>query len=174
LTSILPRWAAALVATELRLARFAARAPSIIASVRHASASSYSETSKWEGLAILLLVSFLPDAAVLWLLPIPLWGHLAVLAACAYGTLWFVGAYASVVLLPHTLDADTVVLHNGVFASIACSRSDIAGARTLTQEEQRAAQRSNRIARLMQVPGKPMSRGSRREDRPNRRVGRRI
>jgi hypothetical protein len=81
MTSVLPRWAAALVATELRLARFAARAPSIIASVRHASASSYSETSKWEGLAILLLVSFLPDAAVLWLLPIPLWGHLAVLAA---------------------------------------------------------------------------------------------
>jgi hypothetical protein len=156
LAGYLPAPFARMVQTELRLLQLAFRAPALLASPRTASANTYGETSKWESFAVIALVALVPDSVLLALIPMPAWAHALLIGAGLYGTMWILGAYASVISMPHEISGDRRVFHNGIFCTIQASCARIGAARILSTDERRRVVRRNVDARAMFCPGAHM------------------
>lgn len=152
----IPRPLVRLVLTEIRLAAFAAAAPRLIVSTRTKGPETYSETSKWESFAVIALVAFVPDAVLLLFIPTPPWVHVVLIALSAYSTMWLVGAFGSVVLCPHELGSDPLLLKNGIFSELEVPAASIMDASVVPEVDRRGVLRQSGIARAMLAPGAPL------------------
>lgn len=96
-------------------------------------ATTYVTGSKVITLVVLLAVSLIPDAVLLWLiLPHAFWWIAALIDILElYACVWAIGLYGSMVAMPHELSGSRVVFNNGALESLQLERADIASARVL-------------------------------------------
>lgn len=97
------------------------------------SCATYVNGSKLMMLGIILTLSIVPDAFLLWLLlPHRLWWLAAILDVLeVWGCGWLFGLYGTMIARPHEIDGDRIVFHNGVLTRSEVLRADIAGTRIL-------------------------------------------
>ncbi len=81
------------------------------------------------------------DALVLWaVLPRHLaWVHAVVAGLSAYGFVWLLGVYRTMVARPHVLDGAHLRLHRGILGSARVPLADVASTETLPEGDEKIA-----------------------------------
>lgn len=107
------------------------------------SYASYVAGSKIIMLAIILTLSIVPDAFLLWLLlPHHLWWLALVLDALEIWSCgWLFGIYGTMIARPHEIGEESAVFHNGVLKRVRVDCADVLTARALGSVKRRALPR---------------------------------
>lgn len=107
------------------------------------SPSSYVNGSKIAMVAIILTLSVVPDAFLLWLLlPHHLWWLAIVLDVLeVWSCAWLFGLYGTMIARPHEIHEKHVVFHNGIVKRIRIERGEVVAARALGVVKRRALPR---------------------------------
>ena len=107
------------------------------------SCASYVNGSKVAMLAIILTLSIVPDAFLLWLLlPHHLWWLALVLDVLEIWSCgWLFGIYGTMIARPHEIGEKQVVFHNGILKRVQVDRTEVAAARALGSVRRRALPR---------------------------------
>lgn len=122
-----PEWFARLASTDITLVVSAGAGLRAFISPPQASSRTYVHGSKIGIMAMIITLSVVPDAFLLWiLLPQHLWWLAAVLDLLdVWACLWLFGLFGIMANRPHQIRAGEVVLRNGILQSVRLNAEHI-------------------------------------------------
>lgn len=108
------------------------------------SYASYVNGSKVPMLAMLLTLSIVPDAFLLWLLlPHRLWWLAIILDVLeVWSCVWLFGFYGTMIARPHEIGEKNAVFYNGILKRVQVDRAEIVAVRALGTPKRRALPRT--------------------------------
>jgi hypothetical protein len=133
LTTFFPAWFARLASSDLAILSNVAAGIREFVSPGRPAARTYVNGTKVGLLAVVVAISIIPDAVLLWLVvPRALWWFALTLDALdIWACAWLLGLYGSMASNPHDLSRQRVVLHSGVLQSVEFDPATIESAQPL-------------------------------------------